>query len=331
MAQQGRVIITDFLDVEPDIERNALRDLADVQALNALHEDELVGRIEDADAIMLYHNLELTRTTIDRLERCKLIVRCGVGVDNVDRARARERGIVVANVPDYGTEEVADTAIGMTLALTRGIHYLNSRLRAGRGLWSHTQVAPLQRLRGRVFGIVGLGRVGSAATLRAKTLGMDVVFHDPHKPDGYEKALGVRRVESLDELLEQAYVLSLHCDLNDQTRGTIGAAAIAKLQPRSYLINTARGAIVDTGAVPPAIASGQLAGAAIDVLPDEPPPDDDPMLLAWRDPDHPAHHRLIVNPHSAFYCDQGLMDIRVKASDACRRALLGMPVRNVVN
>jgi C-terminal binding protein len=332
MSQRFQVVITDFITGAAEPESRVLGDVADVTALDAYSENELVGKIEGAHAVMLYHNLSLTRFTIERLVQCKLIVRCGVGYDNVDRLFARHRGISVANVPDYGTEEVADSAIGLTLALTRGIAPLNSQLRANpTAAWMHTSVAPLYRLRGRVFAIVGLGRIGSAAALRAKALGMDVAFYDPLKPDGYDKAIGIRRVDTLDELLKQAFVLSLHCPLTPETRSLIDAAAIAKLPHGSFLVNTARGAVVDTAAIPDAIASGRLAGAGIDVIATEPPRADDPLIKAWRDPKHPAHHRVIVNPHSAFYSEEGLLDMRIKGSQACRKALLGLPLLNVVN
>jgi D-3-phosphoglycerate dehydrogenase/C-terminal binding protein len=162
-------------------------------------------------------------------------------------------------------------------------------------------------------------------------LGMDVVYYDPYKPDGYDKALGVRRAESLEELLAQSYIVTLHCPLNEETRHMIDAAAIEQMPRGSYLINTARGAIVDTSAVPNAIASGRLAGAGIDVLEQEPPPEGHALVAAWRDPEHPAHHRLILNPHIAFYSEEGLLDMRVKSVEACQRALLGLPPRNVVN
>ena len=135
---------------------------------------------------MLYHNIAITKSTISRLKDCKLIVRCGVGYDNVDFVTARAHGIPVANVPDYGTEEVADSAIGLMLSLTRGINFLNNRLQRKAGDWSYMQVAPLVRLRGRVFGIIGLGRIGTAAAMRAKALGMDVAFYDPYKQDGFD-------------------------------------------------------------------------------------------------------------------------------------------------
>jgi C-terminal binding protein len=259
MSQLAKVIITDFVSDALEPERRILAGLAEVEALNAVREDELIGRIDDADAIMIYHNLSLTAKTIERLSRCKLIMRCGVGCDNVDQEAARRCGIPVANVPDYGSEEVADTAVGMMLSLARGVTLLNSRLRAGRGAWSYAQAAPLVRLRGQVLGIVGLGRIGTAVALRGKALGMDVVFYDPYKPDGYDKALGVRRVETLDELLGQSFVLSLHCPLTKETRHMIDGSALNRMPRGAYLINTARGCVVDTGAVPEAVASGQLA------------------------------------------------------------------------
>jgi len=331
MSEKFHVVITDFINDELKPERGVLGEVAEVSALEAHHEDELVGRIEEVDAIILYHELEISRRTIERLSRCKLIVRGGVGFDNVDREFARRRGIPVAIVPDYGCEEVADTAVAMTLTLTRGTHLLNSRLRSGQGPWSHAQVVPLARLRGRTFGIVGLGRIGTAAALRAKALGMNVAFYDPYKPDGYDKSLGIRRVETLEALLAESLVVSLHCPLTEETHHMIDAAAIARMPPRSYLINTSRGGVVDVVALPEAIASGQLAGAGIDVLEREPPPDDYPLLCAWRDPGHPAHHRLIINPHTAFYSEEGLLDIRLKSAEACRRAVLGLPLRNLVN
>jgi len=326
-----RVVVADFIADELRPEREILGDIALVEMLNAHSEAHLAGRVESADAIMLYHNIAITRATLARLDQCKVIVRCGVGFDNVDHRFARERGIPVANVPDYGTEEVADSAIGLMLALTRGISFLNNRLQRCEGDWAYMPAAPLHRLRGRVFGVVGLGRIGSAAALRAKALGMDVAFFDPYKPDGSDKALGVRRVEKLDDLLSQAFVLSLHCPLTAETRNLVDSRALGFMAHGSYLVNTARGAIVDAAAIPTAIRSGKLAGAAIDVLPHEPPPGDHPLILAWRDPADPCHDRVILNPHSAFYAEEGLLDMRVKGAQACRRALLGEPLRNVVN
>ena len=192
-------------------------------------------------------------------------------------------------------------------------------------------VAPLRRLRGRQFGIVGLGRIGSAAALRAKALGMKVAFYDPYKQDGYDKALGIHRASTLGELLGESYAVSMHCPLRPDTHHMINAKTLELLPQGSYLINTARGLVVDTAAIPDAIQSGRLAGAGIDVLGVEPPPAGDPLIAAWRNPDHPAYHRVIVNSHSAFYSEEGLVDMRAKGAEACRRALLNLPLHNVVN
>jgi C-terminal binding protein len=331
MSQRFRVVITDFITDDLAPERKLLGEIAELVALDAAAESDLRGRVDDADALMMYHNATISKDIIDRLRHCKLIVRCGVGYDNVDWRYARTRDIPVANVPDYGTEEVADSAVGLMLTLTRGIHLLNSVYRGGAEGWTYRTAVPVLRLRGRVFGVVGLGRIGTAAAMRAKSLGMDVVFYDPLKPDGHDKALGIRRADTLEELLRQAFVVSVHTPLTPETNRMIDAAAIAKMPRGSFLVNTARGAVVDTSAIPAAIESGQLAGAGIDVLAIEPPPADDPLIRAWRDPNHPAHHKVIVNPHSAFYSEEGLLDMRTKGAKAVRNALLGRPLLNVVN
>jgi len=331
MNKRFQVVVTDLVPSNLEAECRILVDIADVRMVAATTEDDLAGKVEDADAVMIYHTMILSRRTIERLKNCKLIIRCGVGYDNIDHVFARSCGIPVANVPDYGTEEVADTALGMALCLMRGIGFLNVRLRNQQGPWTWRQVAPLHRLRERVFGIVGLGRIGTAVAVRAKALGMAVAFYDPYKPDGYERALGIRPLETLAELLGQAHLVSLHCPLTSETDRLINAAALEQMPQGSFLVNTARGAIVDTTAIPNAIASGRLAGAAIDVLPSEPPLEDDPLLLAWRNPEHPAHYRVILNPHTAFYSEEGLMDMGVKGAEACRRVLEGLPLRNVVN
>ena len=196
MPSLPKVVITDFIGEPLDHERSVLDGHAKIVALEAMREEDLIGRIEDADAIMVYHYFRFTRASIEKLERCKIIVRPGVGYDGVDLEAARERKIQVCNVPDYGTEEVADSALAMALSLRRGAHFLYSRLKRGLGEWNVDPAKPVSRLRSRVFGIIGCGRIGSAVALRAKAFGFDVVFFDPYLPDGIEKALGVRRVDS---------------------------------------------------------------------------------------------------------------------------------------
>ncbi len=326
-----KVIITDFVSEPLDLEREILGDMATVEALDAIVEDDLGSRIEEADVIMMYHFLKISEKTLRRLKSCKLIVRCGVGFDNVDWRVARELGIPVANVPDYGTEEVADSAIAHLLGFLRGVFVLNSRLRRNAGDWNYDQVKPLTRVRGQSLGIVGLGRIGTATALRAKSFGLDVVFYDPYLPDGIDKSLGIERVESLGELLLRSDAVSLHCPLSEETHHFIDDAAVSQMKQGAYLVNTARGGVVDSSAVLRGIESGKLAGASLDVLETEPPLEDDPLLSAWRDPKHPAHDRLILNPHAAFYSEEGLADMRIKGSENCRRVLTGGKPRNVIN
>lgn len=328
---KARVVVTDLLTEPLQIERDILGSVADVVALGAKSVDDLRGQLADADALLVYHFVHLDRAVLDELTRCRLIVRCGAGVDNIDLPYAGELGIPVANVPDYGSEEVADSAIGSLLVLARGTHFLNQRCQRAGELWSYALAAPLHRLRGRVLGIIGLGRIGTATALRGKALGLDVVFYDPYLPSGYDKALGIRVADSLEELLAQSQIVSLHCPLTEETRNMINDAAIAAMPPGSIVINTARGAVVDAGAVLRGLESGHLLGAALDVLHCEPPPADDPLLVAWRDPQHPAHDRLLLTPHSAFYCEEGLLEMRRKGSENCRRVLEGKAPRNVVN
>lgn len=331
MSKLPRVVVTDLIPEPLECERRVLHGHAEVVALDIRRQSELNGQLDDADAVMIYHYLRLDGEHIERLRNCKVIVRPGVGYDNIDIAAARRRGIPVCNVPDYGTEEVADSALAMAVSLARGTHFLNSRLRRGIGAWNADQAAPIQRLRGRVFGIIGCGRIGAAAALRAKAFGFDVVIYDPPLRDGVEKSLGVRRVDALEVLLRQSHVVSLHCPLTSETRGMIGAAELALLPRGGILVNTARGGVVDTAAVVAALADGQLAGAGIDVLEQEPPPEDSPVLRAWRDPEHPAHDRLLLNPHSAYYCEQGSEEFRTKGAQEVLRALQGRPLRNQVN
>lgn len=331
MPQPMKVVITDLI-VEPlNVEREVLGDIAEVIALDAMRESELVGRIEDADAVMVYHYFRFTRASIERLRNCKVIVRPGVGYDGIDIDAAAEQGIPVCNVPDYGTEEVADSAMAMALALARGTHFLNSRLRRCLGEWNVDQATPIPRLRGRQFGIVGCGRIGTATALRARAFGFDVAFYDPYVRDGVDKALGIRRVDSLRTLLKSSHVVSLHCPLTDETRGMIGKTEIREMPRGSFLVNTSRGGVVDTQAVIDALSCEHLAGAGIDVLEQEPPPASSPVIAAWRDPEHPAHDRLLLNPHTAFYCDEGCAEFRRKGALEVRRGLLGEPLRNQVN
>ncbi len=331
MSTRPQVFITDFWTWPPDVEQAALADTADVAVLGAHHEDELLPHLPRADGLLVWHDIRLSARAIHAATQCRIITRIGVGFDNVDRAAARDRGIVVCNVPDYGTEDVADHALMLLLALAKNLPQFTADLRAAPPRWNARRNERMPRLRGMVLGVIGLGRIGTATAMRARAFGLDVVYFDPYLADGMDKALGVRRADSLEQLLRQADVISLHVPLTDETRGMINAATLARGKPGQFLINTARGPVCDTTAVLAALERGQLAGVGLDVLPIEPPPAEDPLLRAFRDPRHPRHHRILVTPHAAFYTEEGFVEMRRKAAEEVRRALRGEPVRNRVN
>jgi phosphoglycerate dehydrogenase-like enzyme len=316
---QPKVVITDYLE-EASVEIPVLADIAEVDLARARSEAELATHLEQAQVLIVYHDIPmLTDETFSRADQCRGVVRAGVGFNNIDREAAGRRGIVVCNVPDYGTEEVADHTIMLLLATVRGLVACDSAMR--RGEWDLHGIRQATRLRGRTLGIVGCGRIGTATALRAKAFGLDVVFHDPYVPAGLEKALGIRRAASLPELLRQSHFVSLHCFLDPSTLHLINAEAFQHMRSGAILINTARGPVVDQKALIEALDSGHLAAAALDVFEREP-----------LDDEHLRNHpRVILSPHVAFYSIEGYEEMRRKSAEEARRLLLGEPPRNPVN
>lgn len=270
----------------------------------------------EAAALVCYHEVTVTADLLDRMPACRVVVRAGVGFDNIDLAAAGARGIAVCNTPDYGTMDVADHAIALTLAFLRGIPMFDRAIFADPVAgWRFDAVPTIRRLSTQVFGVVGLGRIGTATALRAKALGMRVVFYDPYRPTGTELSLGLERAGSLEALLGMADVVSLHTPLTDETRHMISTAAVAAMKPGAILVNTARGGVVDLAALAPALLDGRLGGAALDVLEVEPLPPTHPLMQAWRAPGSPIRNRLVVTPHAAFYSPSSLIDLRRKSAE----------------
>jgi phosphoglycerate dehydrogenase-like enzyme len=306
-------------DPDSTIERRIIGDHAELRRLLCENDADLTDEICASDAIIIWHNMPLTASGIARLKNCRAIIRNGVGFDSVDIAAARERGIAVCNVPDYGTEEVADHAIALAMALCRQLFPLDAE--AKRLGWL-IQVEPrLRRLRELTFGIVGLGRIGTATALRAKALGFKVIFHDPYLPNGVDKAVGVTRVRTLDELLTQCDVLSLHCPLNDETRHLIAERELALLKPGAFVVNTARGGVIKKTAILAALREGRIAGAGLDVIEDEP----------LRTADEAAAPNLIATCHAAFCSVESKIEMRSTSARIALAAVTGQPLENVVN
>ncbi|PLP55656.1 C-terminal binding protein [Mesorhizobium loti] len=287
---------------------------------------------KSAAAMVCYHEIEVNEAVLDKMPNCRVVVRAGVGFDNIDLAAAGRRGIAVCNTPDYGTMDVADHAIAMTMAFLRGIVQYNAAiLHDPVGGWRFQDVAAIRRLSTQVFGVIGLGRIGTATALRAKALGMRVIFYDPFKPTGSELAVGIGRVNSLAELLKQADVVSLHTPLTEQTRHLISAAEFAEMKNDAVLINTARGGVVDLLALAEALVGGKLGGAGLDVLEQEPLSPEHALMKLWRASDSTIRHKLILSPHAAFYSPSSLVDLREKSARTALEYLDTSASRDCVN
>jgi phosphoglycerate dehydrogenase-like enzyme len=300
-------------------ERAVIGDAAEVRRYLCASDADFTDEICGANALIVWHNTPITAAGIGRLRNCCALIRNGVGFDSVDLAAARERGIAVCNVPDYGTEEVADHAIALAMALCRQLFPLDEE--AKQLGWVIRVEPKLRRLRELTFGIVGLGRIGTATALRAKALGFRVIFHDPYLPNGADKAVGVTRVRTLDELLAKADVLSLHCPLTEETRHLIAERELALMKPSAFVVNTARGAVIKKSAILAALREGRLAGAGLDVVEDEP----------LKTKEEASTPNLIVTCHAAFCSVESKLEMRATSARIALAAVRGEPLENVVN
>ena len=290
--------------------------------------DEVCAKV---DGLLIFRHW-LKPHHIARFPKLKVVVRMGVGYDRLDRAACAARGITVCNVPDYGTQEVADHAMSLVLALRRGLilHHDLQRATPPAG-WRYAESPLIKRAEVQGFGIVGLGRIGTAVALRAKAFGFKVRFYDPFLPNGVDRALGITRCKTLDELLTGADVLTIHAPDTKGTRGMIGAAQLAKLPKDAIVVNTARGTSIDIDALEAALRSGHLAGAGLDVIPVEPPVDPVPGLLAaYRAREPWLEGRVIITPHSAFHTPDAWLDIRTKSAETMRDVLVDGGRSNVI-
>jgi len=293
-------------------------------------EDDVCARTE---GLMLFRHF-LSAADLARFPKLRVVVRMGVGYDRIDRAEAARRGVTVCNCPDYGTTEVADHAVALMMALRRAVllHHEAQRRAPEPAPWTPIDDPLVRRLSSLTVGIVGLGRIGTAAALRFKAFGCKVVFFDPALPNGVELALGLERAPRLTELLRRSDVLSIHVPLTRETRGMIGADQIALLPRGAVIVNTARGPVLDLDAVEQGLRSGQLAGAGLDVLPIEPPVAPLPGLLqAYRARAPWLEGRLVVTPHSAFASPEAHEDIKRKSAETMRAVLLDHTPQNVIS
>jgi D-3-phosphoglycerate dehydrogenase len=303
----------------PAIERELLGAIgATVVPLQARSEDDLVDAVPGADALLVCY-ARITARVIELMPRCRIIARYGIGVDNVDLAAASAKRIVVTNVPDYCVDEVSDHALALLLTSARKVAPLTARVRSGR--WEAQDAVPIRRLRGQILGLVGFGKIPRRLAEKVHPLGIEVIAFDPYVDAGAMDRHGARKV-ALDTLLAQSDFVSVHAPLVPETRGLIGEAELRNMKPTAYLINTARGPLVQDQALTRALRERWIAGAALDVLEHEPP-----------GPEHPLRQmdNVILSPHVAFYSEESVQELQRTATEEVVRVLSGLPPRAPVN
>ncbi len=286
----------------------------------------------ECQAMVTGLSMPIDAQVISRLVKCKIIARLGVGYDMIDTVAAGNAGIAVCNVPDYGTNEVADHAIALLLSFTRGITQYTETYRTDpdKG-WDYKITPAMTRMTGKCFGIIGLGRIGTAAAMRAKGFGMNVMAYDPFVPYGQELALNVERAYNLDELLRTADFISIHTPATELTYHLINQDTVSKMKPGVIIVNTARGPICDLDAIYSGLKSGQIGAAGLDVFDPEPPDVNHPLMLAWRGREAWLEGRFAATPHAAFFSPTSSKILREKALQTCLDYLKNNELRNCVN
>jgi D-3-phosphoglycerate dehydrogenase len=313
------VAVTDsvFPNLEPA--KQALSELhAEVKLADAPTPEAILAVAREADGLLVTY-AKVPAQIIEQLARCKIIARFGIGVDNVDIDAATRAGIIVTNVPEYCEDEVSDHAMAMLLTLIRKIPFANKRAHAGK--WEMPAVVPIHRLRGRVLGLVGFGKIPKLVATKAQAFGLQVQTYDPYLTAETTTKFNVKLV-TLPELLSTSDYISVHTPLTPETNRMFNADAFRQMKRGALLVNTARGPLVDVEALVDALEAGQLAGAALDVLPQEPPAPG--LRLLGRDD-------VILTPHTGFYSEESMVDLQTKAAQQVALVLSGKEPRYPIN
>lgn len=315
-----RVVVTECDFNRPySIEESELRPIgAELVLAEAKSQAEVIAASAEADGLLVQY-ATINAEVIAQLKRCRVLARYGIGMDMIDLAAAARHGIVCCNVPDYCVSEVADHTMAVLLDLARQITRLHGSVQTG--VWNVRHVAAAcERVDGQTLGLVGLGKTAQAVAIRARAFGLHVIAYSPRAPDDVFRAHGIQRT-GLDELLAAADFVSLHTPLRAETRHLIGARELARMKPSAYLINTARGALVDSVALVHALQAGRLAGAGLDVLEQEPLPARSPLREL---------PNVLVTPHAAFFSRTSIAILRRETAAEVARVLSGRPPRSPV-
>jgi D-3-phosphoglycerate dehydrogenase len=276
----------------------------------SVNADDIVAVAKDADAVLVTY-AKLTREVLTQFTRCKAIGRFGLGVDNIDLPTAKEKGIAVNYVPDYCIREVSDHAMALLLSLIRKVPLSNKLVQSGR--WEMPAVVPIRRIEGTVLGLIGFGHIPRLVAPKAQAFGIKVIAHDPFAKPEIFKAANVESVD-LDTLFKTSDYVSVHAPLLPATRGMMNTSAFAKMKKGAYIVNTARGPLIDEPALIAALDSGQIGGAGLDVVAAEPLAKDSPLL---------GRDNVIISPHTAFYSIEALNELQTKCATDVARVLSG--------
>lgn len=313
--EKNQIVITDCDHPSIEVEKGILEYAGySVMLEKCQSEEDVMERCQDASGIINQY-APLTRKVLSRLPSCKVIVRYGVGVDNVDIKAAEEFGITVCNVPDYGVEEVSDHALALLFTLTRKIELLSRRVKQNQ--WDVQISRPITRLKNLTLGIVGLGRIGTALGNKACGLGWNVIAYDR-----MDRIMDGVNMVSFDELVATSDMISIHTPLEADTYHLFNELVFKRMKKTSVIVNTARGPIIDERALVQALTNGEISGAGIDVLEQEPPMADHPLF---------SFDNVTLTPHAAWYSEQASHDLKQKAAEEVVRVLSGFEPKNPVN
>lgn len=315
-----KIVFSDLDHASHDIEDEVFTKAGfDVPLLNCRSEDDLIEQAADAD-IILNQYAPFTTRVFDALPKLKQIIRYGVGVNNVDLEAATSAGVQVCNVPDYGMHEVSDHALALTLAMVRKVVQMNASCRAGR--WEYAEAIPISRQSHMTVGLIGLGRIGKLYAHKAHSLGFSVIGYDPfYQPNAEDDTDYISSV-TIEEIYSHSDVVAIFCPLTDETRHMVGMEAFAKMKSHAYIVNTSRGGIIDEAALAEALASGAIAGAALDTTEREPLPKESPL---W------AFNNCLVTPHMAWYSEDAAEELKRKVAEEAVRFASGEKVKWPVN
>lgn len=318
MAEK-QVIITDYTYEDVELERAILQEagfgLTDCKLQTP---QELIPAVRQADALIVQY-ANINSEVINSLEHCQLIVRYGAGIDNIDLQAATAKGIFVCNVPDYSVDEVSNHAIMMIMAFARRLPATSKYLSSG-GWWDPA-IGQITRLAGSTIGLIGFGRVAQMVARKLAAFNVNILAYHPRRDAAFIEARGAQKA-SLEEIAKHSDYISLHSRLDEESHHLVDAEFIKNMKPSSYLINTARGALIDETALLEALRSGRIAGAGLDVFETEPLPKEHPLLKL---------DNVILTPHCAWYSQEANIDLRRKAAQEVVRVLSGNMPANLCN